>query len=176
MQHENLKNIKAFAFDVDGVFTDGGVFCDVEGQLLRTFDAKDGFGVRMAIMNGYKVAIITGGNSASIRHRFKGSRIPPEDIYLGSRDKYSDLVRFCEKYDLQPSEVLYIGDDIPDIEVIMAVGIGLCPSDAATEVKAAADVVSDFPGGKGCVRDAVESVLKAQGKWEFDKYLYKRLY
>ena len=87
----DLKDIKAFAFDIDGVMTDGGILADLEGQLYRTFDAKDGFAVRMANMNGYPVAVITGARSQSVRARFSGNGIPPEDIYLGSRDKITDF-------------------------------------------------------------------------------------
>mgnify|MGYP002859192478 CR=1 FL=1 len=170
---DKLLSIRAFAFDVDGVMTDGGILCDLEGQLYRNFDAKDGFGVRMATLNGYPVAVITGGNSGSIRRRFISCGVPPEDIYLGSRDKIRDFNHFCKKYGLAPEEVMYFGDDLPDIEVIEACGIGVCPSDAVEEVRQAADWVSDFPGGKGCIRDAFEKVMKAQGRWIFNVSGYK---
>ncbi len=170
---EKLRTIRAFAFDVDGVMTDGGILCDLEGQLYRNFDAKDGFAVRMATLNGYPVAVITGGNSGSIRRRFLSCGVPQEDIYLGSRDKIRDFEHFCRKYSLDPEEVMFFGDDIPDIEVIEACGIGVCPSDAVEEVKQAAHWVSDYPGGKGCIRDAFEKVMKAQDRWVFDVGAYK---
>lgn len=170
----DLKHIKAFAFDVDGVFTDGGVFCDVQGELYRTFDAKDGFAIRMAVMNGYPVGIITGGRSVSIRQRFLTSGVPGEDVYLGSRDKTIDFQDFCTRHGVRPEEVLFVGDDIPDIPVMMQCGCPVCPADAAEEVRAVCQVVSDRPGGKGCVRQAVESVLKARGDWNFDVAEYKR--
>ena len=166
--------IKAFAFDIDGVMTDGGIFCDLEGELYRTFDAKDGFAIRMAIMNGYPVAVITGGRSGSIRARFLTSGIPSEDVYLGSRDKIEDFHDFCRRYRLSPEEVMFFGDDIPDLPVILAAGIGACPCDAAEEVRAAADYVSPKPGGKGCIRDGFEKVLKARGSWIFDVGEYKK--
>ena len=169
----DFSRIRGLAFDVDGVFTDGGILCDLSGELYRTFDAKDGFGIRMASLNGYHVGIITGGRSASIAARFKSCGVNAEDVYLGSRDKIADFEDFCTRHGLEPCEVLYIGDDIPDIPVIEACGIGACPSDAVPEVKEVCDYVSAFPGGKGCVRDAVEKVLKTQGKWVFDVKGYK---
>ena len=170
----DFTGIRGFAFDIDGVFTDGGILCDLSGELYRTFDAKDGFGIRMATMNGYHVCIITGGRSGSIRARFRSCGLVAEDVYLGSRDKIVDFDDFCRRHSLKREEVLYIGDDIPDIEVIDACGIGVCPCDAAEEVRDAADYVSPYPGGKGCVRDAVEKVLKSQGRWIFNTTDYKK--
>lgn len=169
----DFKNVKALAFDVDGVFTDGGILCDLSGELYRSFDAKDGFAVRMLSLKNIPVAIITGGRSGSIRERFKSCGIPPENVYLGSRDKLEDLDRFCRRFSLALDEVLYTGDDIPDIEAIVKCGTGCCPSDAVPEVKEAADYISPFPGGRGCVRDIIENVLKANGLWEFDAKGYK---
>ena len=97
-----LKGIKAFVFDVDGVFTDGGILADCNGELYRTFDSKDGFGIRMASMRGYRLGVITGGRSKSIPMRFLQCGIKPEDVYLGSRDKIEDFEDFCRKYDLLP--------------------------------------------------------------------------
>lgn len=170
----DLTKIKAFTFDVDGVFTDGGIFCDLEGELFRTFDAKDGFAVRMATMNGYPVGIITGGRSGSIRKRFLSCGVPEQDCRLGCRDKVADFLDFCACHALDPSEVLYVGDDVPDIPVFGVCGLGACPSDASEECRAAADLVSDFPGGRGCVRQIVSDVMKAAGRWNFDVSLYKK--
>ena len=153
--------IKAFALDIDGVFTDGSILCTTEGDLLRVYDAKDGFAIRMAVMNGYPVGIITGGSSESIRKRMLASGILPEDVYLHCRDKMDQFREFCGKYDLKPEEVMYFGDDVPDIEVLQAAGC-------------VADIVSTKPGGKGCIREVIEQTLKAQGKWVFDTDEYKR--
>ena len=172
----NLKRIKAFAFDVDGVATTGAILCMPDGDLLRQFDAKDGFAIRMAMMNGYPVAVITGGRSESIRKRFVTSGVKPDDVYLGSRDKMEEFRLLCEKYSLRPEDVMYFGDDIPDIEVIQAAGVGACPSDAAEEVKAAADYVSPNPGGHWCLREAIEKVLKLQGRWIYKTNVYKKLF
>ena len=171
-----FKEIKGFAFDIDGVMTDGGILADLEGQLYRTFDAKDGFAVRMAAMNGYPVAVITGGRSQSIRARFKSNGIPPEDIYLGSRIKIDDLKDFCSRHGLKLSQVMYFGDDVPDVEALEACGAGIAPCDAAQEAKDAADIVSDIPGGKSLVRHYMELVMKEQGRWTFRPHLYKKMF
>lgn len=169
-----LKKIKAFAFDVDGVLTDGGILADLKGELYRTFDSKDGMAIRMAMMQGYHLAIITGGRSESIRMRFGSCGVKPEDVYLGSRAKIEDFEDFCSRYGLAPDEVMYFGDDLPDIPVMAACGCGVCPSDAVDEVLEAADHVSTKPGGKGCVRETIEMVMKLQGTWELDVQDYKR--
>ena len=171
---EKLKKIKAFAFDVDGVLTDGGILSTVEGELYRTFDSKDGFGFRMAYMHGYHLGIITGGNSQSIRLRFRTCGVPQEDVYMNSRRKIDDFEDFCSRHGLLPEEVMYFGDDLPDIPVMMACGCGVCPQDAVDEVKAIADYISPRPGGKGCAREAIERVMKAQGTWELDVQDYKK--
>lgn len=170
----DLSKIKGFTFDIDGVMTDGGILCDLEGQLYRNFDAKDGFAVRMATLNGYHVGIITGGRSGSIRQRFLSCGVPTEDIYLGSRDKINDFRDFCKRHGLNEGELVYIGDDIPDIETIVAAGIGAAPSDAVQEVLDAADWVSSRPGGKGCVREILETIMKSQGRWVFKTDEYKK--
>ena len=170
----NLLEIRAFALDIDGVFTDGSILCTTDGDLLRVYDAKDGFAIRMAVMNGYPVGIITGGSSESIRKRMLASGILPDDVYLHCRDKMEQFREFCDKYSLKPEEIMYFGDDVPDVEVLLAAGCGVCPSDAVEEAKAAADIVSTKPGGKGCIREVIEQTLKAQGKWVFDTGMYKK--
>ena len=173
---KDLSQIKAFAFDIDGVATDGGVFCDPDGNLLRTYDAKDGFAIRMAVMNGFPVAIITGGSSESIRKRMLTSGVKPEDVFLHSRRKIDDFDTFCARYGLDHKDVMFFGDDVPDMECMMASGCGVCPSDSVEEVQAIADWISDYPGGKGCLRNAIESTLKAQDKWVFDSGRYKKMF
>ena len=170
----DLLNIKAFAFDIDGVATDGSILCTTDGDLLRIYDAKDGFAIRMAVMQGFPVAVITGGSSESIRKRMLASGLKPEDVFLHCRNKMDEFRQFCERYNLQPEEVMYFGDDVPDIELLQAAGCGVCPADAVEEAKAAADLVSTKPGGKGCLREVIENTLRAQGKWVFDPVEYKR--
>ncbi len=171
---DRYQNIKAFAFDVDGVLTDGGILADLNGELYRTFDAKDGMALRMAYLKGYHLAIITGGRSESIRKRFETCGVKPEDVYLGSRDKIEDFDDFCSRHGLKADEVMYFGDDLPDIPVMLACGCGACPSDAVDDVKEIAGFVSSRPGGRGCAREAIEMVLKAQGKWGLDVKAYKK--
>ena len=159
----NLHKIKAFAFDVDGVFTDGSLLVDNDGHFLRTYNAKDGYAVRQAVLNGYHVAIITGGIAASIEYRFKNLGVA--DIFLLSENKIQDFKTFCTRRNVNADEVLFVGDDIPDIEIMQNCGIACCPADAVPEVKNAAAYISAFDGGKGCVRDVIEQVMKIQGKW-----------
>lgn len=163
-----LHQIKAFAFDVDGVLTDGTFISTLDGDLLRTFYAKDGFGMRSALKNGYKLAIITGGNSKSISNRFLTAGIQEDDIYQGTIDKAPNFHHFCQKYGLLPSEVAYIGDDIPDIPILKICGVAACPADAAQEVKNVCDYISPLNGGHGCAREIIEQVMKVQGKWFCD--------
>ncbi len=163
---QSLKNIRAFAYDIDGVMTDGSVLAMPDGDILRIFNAKDSFGVRMASLHGYPVAVITGGRSESLIHRSLMCGVPKEDVYLNSRNKVRDFKHFCNKYGLSPDEVMYIGDDIPDVAVIRAAGIGVA--------REAADLVSPYPGGRGCVRHAIEEVLKARGDWTFDVDKYEK--
>lgn len=174
MMEETLRNIKAFVFDVDGVFTDGGILADVNGELYRTFDSKDSMAVRMACMKGYHLGVISGGRSESIRQRFLTCGLDSDDIYLGSRAKIEDFETFCLKHGLKAEEVMYFGDDLPDIPVMQACGCGVCPCDAADEVLEIADYITVKPGGKGSVREALTLVMKMQGKWELDVQEYKR--
>ena len=176
MDERILLGIKAFAFDIDGVMTDGGLLAMSDGDLLRTFNAKDCFAVRMARMHSYPVAVITGGRSESIFRRFTGCCVDERDIYLGSRIKLNDFNTFCSRNSLAPEEVMYVGDDLPDIPVIKACGLGVAPADAIAEVREAADYVSPFNGGKLCFRNVVEMVMKAQGTWVFDEVVYDRTY
>lgn len=169
-----FSRIRAFAFDVDGVLTDGGILADLNGELYRTFDSKDGMAIRMAVMKGFHMAIITGGRSESIRQRFESCGIKPEDVYLRSRAKIEDFEDFCTRHGLTAEEVMYFGDDLPDIPVMVACGCGVCPSDAVEEVKEIADFISTRPGGKGCARELIQTVLKEQGKWELDVQAYKK--
>lgn len=169
-----FSKIRAFAFDVDGVLTDGGILADLSGELYRVFDSKDSMAIRMAVMKGFHMAIITGGRSESIRQRFGSCGIKPEDVYLRSRAKIEDFEDFCRRHGLEPDEVMYFGDDLPDIPVMTACGCGACPSDAVEEVKEIAGIISSKPGGKGCAREIIQMVMKEQDKWELDVQAYKK--
>lgn len=161
---EDLNKVKAFVFDIDGVLTDGRVYCMGDGEQVRSMNVKDGFGIRCAINNGYPVGIISAGHhngGALKRLEFLG--IP--SIYNGHIDKRGSLDAFCEKHNVSKDEILYMGDDIPDIPVLKLVGIPTCPSDARPEVKSIAKYISHLDGGQACARDVIEQVLRAQGKW-----------
>ena len=161
-----LPKIKTFIFDVDGVLTDGKILINSDGELLRSFDTKDGYAMKCALDKGFKIAIITGGRNEAVRERFK--ELGVIDIYLGAHHKLDAYQDLMDNYDLNPEEILYIGDDIPDIPVMEKVGLGCCPADAASDVKAMADYVSHKKGGEGCVRELIEQVLRVQGKWSLD--------
>lgn len=158
-----LVKIKAFAFDVDGVFSDGSVILHPGGELMRAMNIKDGFAIQLAVKKGYPIAIITGGNSESVRRRFQNLGV--KEIYLKSSQKTDDFEDFLSRYDLAADEVLYMGDDLPDYNVMRSAGFPCCPEDAATEIKQISKYISDRKGGEGCVRDVIEKVLKLHGRW-----------
>ena len=150
-----FEDIKAFAFDVDGVFTDGLVLAIPDGDLLRQFNSKDCYAVRTAVNNGFPCAIITGGVSQSILNRSRSLGVEDRHLYMLSKDKEVDFRHFCRSIGLDPSQVVFVGDDIPDIPAMEAAGLGVCPADAVAEVRSAADLVSLYNGGRGCIRDLV---------------------
>ncbi len=161
---KKLKEIKALTFDVDGVFSKEFLVKD-SGEFYRTMNAKDGYAVKQAIEHGFYVGIITGGNSVSIKERF--NTLGVTDIYLLQHNKIEAFEDFCAKYELSPENVLYMGDDLPDYEVLKTCGFSACPQDAANEILELVDYISDKKGGEGCVRDIIEQVMKVQDKWKF---------
>ena len=160
---EGLKIVKAFAFDVDGVLSSPEVYLHPGGELMRSMNTKDGYALQHAVKRGYPIAIITGGKTEAVGERFRGLGIT--DIYLGSSNKIDDYKDFLFKYGLKDEEVLYMGDDLPDYEVLKKVGVPCCPSDAVEEIKSVAHYISPFAGGKGCARDVIEQVLRLHGRW-----------
>lgn len=160
---EYLNHITTFIFDVDGVLTDGTVLITSSGELLRVMNTKDGYALKTAINAGYKVCIISGGTNESVRTRLKGLGVT--DIYLGAHNKVEQLDEYMDMYDINAENVLFMGDDIPDYQVMNMVGLPCCPQDAVPEIKAISKYVSHKNGGKGAVRDVIEQVLKVQGKW-----------
>jgi len=160
---EIFKNITTVVLDVDGVLTNGDIILMPGMQPVRKMNAKDGYAMQLAVRNGIRMAIITGGRSPEVKERLQGLGIT--DIYLGASSKmesYEDL-KMC--YDLEDDEILYMGDDLPDYDIMKLVALAAAPQDAAPEIKAVADYVSPINGGKGCVRDVLEQLLKIQGKW-----------
>ncbi len=162
---EDLRNIRAFVFDVDGVISSNQVVLHASGDMMRSVNTRDGFAIKTAIEAGFKVGIITGARSESLRGRF--SELGTDDIFLGSSDKISDLKTFIAKHNIRLNEVLYMGDDIPDLGAMKLVGMPTCPNDAANEVQTVSRYISNHPGGYGCVRDVIEQVLRTQGFWNY---------
>lgn len=161
-----LHAIKAFAFDVDGVFTNGAVMLHPGGEFIRMMNIKDGFAVQHAVKMGYPIAIITGGYSKMVRKRFISLGV--KDIFMKSANKVVVYEGFIKKHGLRHEEVLYMGDDLPDYEIMKKSGFAACPSDSAEEIKAISHYISHKNGGEGCVRDIIEQVLRLQGKWMND--------
>lgn len=159
----DLKKIKALAFDVDGVLSPDMIPLHPSGEPMRCVNIKDGYALQLAVKHGFQVAIITGGKTEAIRLRFDGLGV--QNIYMGSSVKIKDYEDFKAKHNLADEEILYMGDDVPDIEVLKTCGLSCCPSDAAPEVKAVSKYISHKAGGYGCGRDVVEQVMKAQGQW-----------
>ena len=165
---EIMPQITTFMFDVDGVLTDGNVTISTRGELVRNMNTKDGYALKVAINAGYNICIISGGTNEGVRTRLKGLGIT--DIYLGAHNKMEQFEEYIDIYNLNPENVLYMGDDIPDYPVMKKVGLASCPKDAVPEIQDISIYVSQKKGGRGCVRDVIEQVLKVQGKWngQFD--------
>lgn len=162
----DLQKIKAIAFDVDGVLSSDVIPLHPSGEPMRTVNIKDGYAIQLAIKKGLRIAIITGGRTEAVRQRF--AALGMTDLYLGSAVKIADYRDFRDKHGLRDEEILYMGDDIPDIEVLRTCGLPCCPKDAAPEVKAIARYISQAAGGCGCGRDVIEQVMKVQGQWMSD--------
>lgn len=163
---EKLKNIKAFVFDVDGVFTDGSVYLLPGGNMSRVMNVLDGYAVVKALKNNYVIGVITGGNDEMVKHRINYLGI--EDYYAKSHDKMADFEDFKKKHHLKNEEILTMGDDIPDLYIMKNSAIAACPENAVPEIKGIAGYISPVKGGSGAVRDVIEQVMKAQGKWHND--------
>ncbi|PCJ23690.1 MAG: 3-deoxy-D-manno-octulosonate 8-phosphate phosphatase [Flavobacteriales bacterium] len=160
---ELLPNINTFVFDIDGVLSDGSIQVTKNGDQLRTMSTRDGIAITMALKKGYNIAVISGGNSQSVLHRFKYLGIT--DVFLGIEDKVATLQHYFSKKNITSINVLYMGDDIPDYYPMKECGVATCPKDAAIEIKEIVDYISDKDGGKGCVRDIIEQVMRCNGDW-----------
>ncbi len=158
-----LKDITTFIFDVDGVLTNGEVYVSENGEQSRAFNIRDGYAIQLAIKCGYNVCIVSGSRSKSILYRLNGWGV--QDVYLGIHTKIEKIRLYLEERSIIHENVLYMGDDIPEMEVMKVIGLPVCPIDAAEEIKAISLYISPIEGGKGCVRDVIEKVLKIQGKW-----------
>jgi 3-deoxy-D-manno-octulosonate 8-phosphate phosphatase (KDO 8-P phosphatase) len=160
---EGLKKISTFIFDVDGVLSDGTVVLLPDGDQARNMNIKDGYALQLAAKLGFNICIISGGNSLTVKSRLNGLGIT--DVYLKVSEKIEKYEDYLYSNHLSPEEILYMGDDMPDYEVMTKVGIACCPDDAVEEIKSISHYISPSKGGMGCVRDVIEQVLKTQGKW-----------
>ncbi|MFA8450468.1 MAG: KdsC family phosphatase [Bacteroidales bacterium] len=163
---ELLTDVNTFIFDYDGVLTNGSLWIMPDGDPVRMGNVKDGYAIQHAVKNGYNVAIISGGRSKSMEHRLAMLKVP--HVYLGVEHKIQVYNKFLEENNLTDRNVLYMGDDIPDFEVLKKVGVACCPADAVYEIRSVCDYISHQNGGQGCVRDVIEQVMKVQGKWMND--------
>ena len=167
-----FKHIKAFILDVDGVLTDGTLLVLDDGQMARKMNIKDGFALQLAIKMGYHILIISGGYSDAVVMRLK--KLGIEEVNMNVTDKKNILGVFLAKHGLKAEEVLYMGDDIPDMPAMKMAGLPCCPADAVAEIRQAAHYISPFNGGYGCVRDVIEKVLKLNGHWNFDETIQSK--
>ena len=167
MINYDLSKIRAVVFDLDGVLSSETIALGVDGTPLRTVNIKDGYAIQLAMKMGLRVAILSGCKIEAVRKRYEG--LGMEDIYLGAAVKIKIYDDFIVKYGFKDNEVIFMGDDIPDLEVMRRVGCAVCPKDACPEVKAVSCYVSNRCGGQGCGRDIIEQVLRAQGKWLKDE-------
>lgn len=159
-----FKTIRHFIFDIDGVLTDGTLQISADGTLLRSMHIRDGYAIQLAIKKGYSVSIISGAKGEAIEKRLIGLGVA--DIHLGIQNKLEKLEEVIKASQLELAHTLYMGDDMPDLAVMKRVSLPCCPSDACSEIKEISTYISPFNGGKGCVRDVIEKVLKLNGGWE----------
>jgi len=163
MINYDLRRIRAIIFDVDGVLSAETITLAASGEPLRTVNIKDGYAIQLAVKMGLRIVILTGGTTESVRQRYQ--RLGVEDIYMGCAVKIRTYDDFLKTRQLTDQEVMYMGDDVPDIEILRRVGCPVCPADACADVKDCCLYISPYKGGYGCGRDVIEQTLRAQGKW-----------
>lgn len=165
-QLEKFAEVDTLIFDVDGVFTNSTLLVLESGKLLRQMHTRDGYAVKAALRAGYRVCVITGGKSEGVRIRLQNLGVT--DIYVGIQDKIEAYEEYIDLYEIDEEKVLYMGDDLPDYDVMRRVGFPVCPIDAAPEIKKLSQYISPVKGGEGCVREVIERTLKIAGKWRLD--------
>lgn len=166
---EKFKEIKCFVFDVDGVLTNGNLLVMPGGTMLRTMNVKDGYAMQLAIKKGYHIAVISGGNSPEVKERLQ--KLGITEVYMQAEDKLSVLKSIIEKYTLSPSNILCMGDDMPDIDIMKYAGLPCCPANAVPEIKKLSLYISPKNGGEGCARNVIEMVLRVRGDWYVDTHI-----
>lgn len=160
---EYLRNITTFILDVDGVLTDGSIQVLANGELVRTMHVRDGYAMKSAVDQGFNICIISGGSHEGVRLRLE--KLGISDVHLGVSNKTEVLNKYLTDNEIDPKNALFMGDDLPDYHVMQTVGLAVCPQDAAPEIKEISQYVSHKNGGKGCVRDIIEQVMRVQEKW-----------
>lgn len=161
---DKFKAIRLFAFDVDGVLTDGSVYLMESGEQVRMMNIKDGFALQLAIKKGYKIVVISGSYSEPVIKRL--NKLGIRDVFMKVEDKRSLLIQYAKDQNIGLEHVLFMGDDVPDYAVMKEAGIAAAPVDAMEDIKSASVYISQYGGGKGCVRDVIEKVMKLNGDWE----------
>ena len=164
--------IRLFVFDIDGVLTDGNLLILPDGQWARTMNIKDGYALQLAVKKGYRILVISGGDAVPVKQRLQ--KLGITDIFLPVQNKPEILQQYLQDHQILREAVLYMGDDIPDLAAMQLAGLPCCPQDAATEIKQLSVYISPLAGGKGCVRDVIEKVLKLNGHWEYEQGLASR--
>lgn len=163
---DQFKQIKLFVFDIDGVLTDGSLLIFDNGLFVRKMNIKDGYALQLAVKKGYELLVISGGDAEPVKHRLQ--KLGIKDVFLKVLDKKQLLRDYVSEKKLQWEQVAYMGDDIPDYEVMNLCGMPCCPADAASEIRHIAKYISHRKGGEGAVRDVLEKVMKLNGDWEID--------
>lgn len=165
VNEEQFKRITTFIFDIDGVLTDGTVLVLENGLQARTMSIKDGFALQLAVKTGYRVVCVSGSSPSPVIDRL--NKLGVQEVHMPVPDKKSFVISYIKENNLKESDILYMGDDIPDLPVMAVVGVAACPADAASEITAAAHYISSWNGGKGCVRDVIQKVLSVNNHWHF---------
>ena len=166
MINYDLTKIKAIVFDIDGVLSAETITLSADGEPLRTVNIKDGYAIQLAVKLGLHIAIMTGAKTQAVCRRYEGLGV--KDVFIGCAVKIKTYEEYLQRYGLSDDEVMYMGDDIPDLEIMRRVGCPVCPADACPEVKEVACYISQLRGGYGCGRDVIEQTLRAQGKWQMN--------
>jgi 3-deoxy-D-manno-octulosonate 8-phosphate phosphatase (KDO 8-P phosphatase) len=167
-----FKQITTFVFDMDGVLTNGTVLVLENGLQARIMNIKDGLALQMALRNGFRVIVVSGGTSMPAAERLK--KLGVKDVYMSVEDKKAFIQNYITENQLAWNELLFMGDDLPDLALMNTVGVSTCPADAVQEIKQLSKYISPIKGGDGCVRDIIEKVLKVQDKWIFDASVTSR--
>lgn len=163
---DSFKHITTFVFDVDGVLTNGTLILLPNGVMARSMNIKDGYALQLAIKKGYRVLVISGGDSPEVVERL--NKLGVSEVWMKVKDKKSLLDKYLKEHAIDNKAVLYMGDDIPDLSVMQSAGLACCPADAVQEIKDLSIYISHLSGGVGCVRDVIEKVLKLRGDWNDD--------